>query len=131
MGEFLFSTYSFPLVQSHVQYLHRKNEFVEIFFYFIYLLHFRTLLWERVVHCQISKITLETDMEFFIFIVAMVSTMEKKKLSFITTILKKEIFLKRLYLFLERRMGKDRGRETLICDRNINCLPLAHPQTGT
>ena len=38
------------------------------------------------------------------------------------------IFKDFIYLFSERREG---GRETSVCERNINRLPLAHPQLGT
>ena len=37
-----------------------------------------------------------------------------------------------IYLFLERGEGwRKRGRETLLCERDINWLPLACPQLGT
>ena len=39
-------------------------------------------------------------------------------------------FLKRFYLFLERREGRKRGRVTLMCERYINRLPLTCPQPG-
>ena len=41
---------------------------------------------------------------------------------------------KRFYYLFFRERGKGerkRGRETLMCKRNINCLPLAHFQLGT
>ena len=34
-----------------------------------------------------------------------------------------------IYLFLERR--EERGRETLMCEKNIYQWPLAHPQLET
>ena len=39
-------------------------------------------------------------------------------------------FLDFIYLFLERREGRDRGRETSTRERNISCL-LYVPQPGT
>ena len=42
-----------------------------------------------------------------------------------------ELFFKDFYLFLERREGRRRGRETSMCERYINWLPLICPQLGT
>ena len=36
----------------------------------------------------------------------------------------------RFYLFLERGEGKERGRETSMCETNIDWLPLACALTG-
>ena len=36
-----------------------------------------------------------------------------------------------IYLFLERREGRERGRETSMWERHFDLLPLANPQTGT
>ena len=37
-----------------------------------------------------------------------------------------------MYLFLERgKGGIKRGRQTSMCEGNINRLPLAHSQLGT
>ena len=37
-----------------------------------------------------------------------------------------------IYLFLERREGREkRGKETSMCERNINWMPLAYHQPGT
>ena len=35
-----------------------------------------------------------------------------------------------IYSERERKGGKKRGRETLMCERNIDWLPLTHPLTG-
>ena len=42
------------------------------------------------------------------------------------------LFLKRFYLLLEwGKGGRKRGKETQMCERNVDWLPLAHPQLGT
>ena len=54
-----------------------------------------------------------------------------------TTVLEQQLknildFLNFIYLLLERgEGGRKRGRETSMCERKINWLPLAHPQLGT
>ena len=41
-------------------------------------------------------------------------------------------FYKRFYLCIfKERGGRERGRETSMCKRHINCLPLARPRLGT
>ena len=35
------------------------------------------------------------------------------------------------FLILRERKGKEKERETSMCSRNIDQLPLAHPQLGT
>ena len=40
-------------------------------------------------------------------------------------------FLKKyFFIFRERRKEGERGRETTMCDTNIDWLPLAHPNGG-
>ena len=41
--------------------------------------------------------------------------------------------VKEFYLFIygEGKGGRKKGRETSKCERNIDWLPLAHPQPGT
>ena len=36
-----------------------------------------------------------------------------------------------MYLILERGEGEERGRETSMCDRYVDQLPLACPPLGT
>ena len=37
----------------------------------------------------------------------------------------------RFYLFLERREGREKERETSMCERDVDWLPLMCPQLGT
>ena len=48
---------------------------------------------------------------------------------FLTTEFLKKILC--IYLYLERREGRERGRETLMCERYINWLPLTRSHLGT
>ena len=50
--------------------------------------------------------------------------------SFKTNPLKTMLFLKKIYLFLERREGREKGREASMCERYIDQLPLTPPQLG-
>ena len=40
------------------------------------------------------------------------------------------IFLRALFIFREGKGGRKRGRETSMCERNMNRLPLTRPQPG-
>ena len=57
-------------------------------------------------------------------------TTEYFVLTQIETYLMNSFFL-RFYFFLERAEGMETGRETSMCERIIDWLPLPRPQPGT